>query len=169
MIRRPPRSTLFPYTTLFRSLLIDLDRFKLVNDEFGHQTGDEVLIAISRKLQTFEARYACHVGRLGGEEFVVGVSGLADEDLFRLGEAVKSELAQCNFDAIAPALRITTSIGIAQGIADGPFDTLYRQADDALYAAKHAGRNRVILADISSARHQEIVTLKASGHDRVHV
>ena len=153
----------------FGLLVIDLDRFKLVNDEFGHQTGDEVLIAISRKLQTFEARYACHVGRLGGEEFVVGVSGLDEEDLFRLGEAVKSELAQCNLDAIAPALRITTSIGIAQGIADGPFDTLYRQADDALYAAKHAGRNRVIIADISSARHQEIITLRVSGIDRVHM
>ena len=131
----------------FGLILIDVDRFKAVNDEFGHQTGDEALILLADKLKTFEASHDCHAGRLGGEEFVLGVSGIAGADLRRLGEAVRTELAKCPFDAIAPDLKITVSIGIAQGLADGPFGPLYRLADDALYAAKRAGRNRVVTVE----------------------
>ncbi|MFI8667235.1 GGDEF domain-containing protein [Qipengyuania sp. NPDC077410] len=135
----------------FGLLLIDLDRFKLVNDRFGHQAGDDSLIILARKLLTLEHRYPCRVGRLGGEEFVVGVSGLAGAELYGLGEALKVELADCDFSAIAPALHITASIGIAEGVADGPFEKLYPQADKALYAAKHAGRNSVVSFDRASA------------------
>ena len=134
-------------TMPFGLILIDVDRFKAVNDEFGHQTGDEALILLADKLKTFEAAHDCHAGRLGGEEFVLGVSGIAGADLRRLGEAVRTELAKCPFDAIAPDLKITVSIGIAQGLADGPFGPLYRLADDALYAAKRAGRNRVVTVE----------------------
>src|SRR3712207_7245838 len=66
MIRRPPRSTLFPYTTLFRSFL-DLDRFKNVNDSLGHTVGDGLLIALSRRLQHC-LRPTDVVARLGGAE-----------------------------------------------------------------------------------------------------
>ena len=80
----------------FGLILIDVDRFKAVNDEFGHQTGDEALILLADKLKTFEAAHDCHTGRLGGEEFVLGVSGIAGADLRRLGEAVRTELAKSN-------------------------------------------------------------------------
>src|SRR3989454_2505663 len=71
MIRRPPRSTLFPYTTLFRSILLaDIDRFKLVNDTRGHIAGDTVLRQVGELLRR-EARSVDLVARYGGEGFVV--------------------------------------------------------------------------------------------------
>ena len=102
------------------------------------------------QVEEWRAGTLANAGRLGGEEFVLGVSGIAGADLRRLGEAVRTELAECPFNAIAPALQITVSIGIAQGLADGPFGSLYRLADDALYAAKRAGRNRVVTVEDGS-------------------
>ena len=128
-------------------LLIDVDKFKAVNDEFGHQAGDEVLVTLGRRLASFEERFGCRAGRLGGEEFVLGVSGVADGGLVELAETVRSELAECDFGATAPGHRISVSIGVAQGAADRPFQALYRKADEALYAAKREGRNRVVCAD----------------------
>lgn len=128
----------------FGLLVIDLDRFKLANHEFGHQSGDEALIVLGRTLRTFEKRFDCHVARLGGEEFVLGVSGLAGDERLRLGEEVRFEVARCDFRSISADLTITASIGIAHGMADGPFERLHRLADDALYAAKHSGRDRVV-------------------------
>jgi diguanylate cyclase (GGDEF)-like protein len=133
-------------TTPFGLFLIDVDRFKAVNDELGHEAGDEVLVALGEKLRSFEQRHECFAGRLGGEEFVLGVSGLERDALSRLAESVREELANCDHGAVALRNRVTVSIGVAEGMADGPFPDLYGEADRALYAAKQAGRDRVMSA-----------------------
>lgn len=134
------------YTRPFGLLLIDVDKFKTVNDSFGHEAGDEVLVTLGTKLKSFERRYACRAGRLGGEEFVLGVSGIAPTELHRLAETVREELGGCDLSTVMSHHPITVSIGVADGLADGPFPELYGRADKALYAAKQAGRNTVVLA-----------------------
>jgi len=134
------------HTSPFGLLLIDVDKFKAVNDSFGHEAGDKVLVTLGAKLKSFEQRYACRAGRLGGEEFVLGVSGLAPTALRQLAETVREGLANCDLSAVTSRHPVTVSIGVADGMADGPFRELYGRADRALYAAKQAGRNRVILA-----------------------
>ncbi|OBX18325.1 hypothetical protein A9995_12680 [Erythrobacter sp. QSSC1-22B] len=131
-------------TSPFGLLLIDVDHFKTVNDSFGHEAGDKVLVTFGARLKSFEKRYACRAGRLGGEEFVLGVSGLEPAALRQLAETVREGLADCELGAVTERRRVTVSIGVADGMADGPFRELYGRADRALYAAKQAGRNRVV-------------------------
>lgn len=134
-------------TSPFALLLIDVDHFKKVNDNFGHEAGDAVLVALGGVLKSFEQRYACRAGRVGGEEFVLGLSGLAPEAVRHFAEAVRDALGSCDLRLVAPHHPVTVSIGVAEGLADGPFRDLYGQADRALYSAKQTGRNRVVYAD----------------------
>jgi diguanylate cyclase (GGDEF)-like protein len=120
-------------------LVVDLDNFKLVNDEHGHATGDAVLERIAyvmrNSLRAFDLVY-----RLGGEEFVVVLPGADAEKAAEIGERLREAVE----GARPEGLRVTMSVGVA--VADGrdlDFDDLYERADTALYAAKEAGRNRV--------------------------
>jgi diguanylate cyclase (GGDEF)-like protein len=127
-------------------LMIDVDHFKRVNDTHGHAVGDEVLKAFTRVLEG-NLRSVDLLGRLGGEEFAV-VLPEADQDAAthtaeRLRLAV--EALQFPFED-GSVLRITTSVGIATMALTGEsLDSLLARADSALYAAKHQGRNRVVI------------------------
>ena len=122
-------------------LICDLDLFKAINDEHGHQRGDAVLTeaadAIRRCLRPSEV-----VFRLGGEEFVVLVSGCGLEDAARVGERVRAAL-----EAARPGgLPVTCSIGVGAATGDEiDFEALFGAADRGMYEAKRAGRNRVAL------------------------
>ena len=129
-------------------LVVDLDRFKLVNDEHGHATGDAVLERLAyvmrNSLRAFDLVY-----RLGGEEFVVVLPGA---DLHKAAE-IGERLREAAESARPHGLTVTMSIGVA--VADGrelDFDDLYERADTALYAAKAAGRNRVCSWDETEVR-----------------
>jgi diguanylate cyclase (GGDEF)-like protein len=125
-------------------LLVDIDRFKSVNDTFGHAAGDIVLCRISRRIARWEGPL-CTVARLGGEEFAfltIGMEGIA---LDRFAESVRREIAACDHADILGDRIVTASIGVAEVRPAGNFQQLYKIADDALYAAKHAGRNQVVL------------------------
>ncbi len=126
----------------FGLLLIDVDRFKCINDQFGHEVGDAVLVRLSTRLRALEDRYACLAGRLGGEEFLIGISGIPAHALERFADHVRTEIGTSD-DGIHP--EVTVSIGVAHGTASGPFAALYGNADRALYKAKAGGRNRVAL------------------------
>ena len=121
-------------------LLIDLDRFKMVNDTMGHAAGDELLVAVARRLEATVGA-AGHVGRLGGDEFAVIVSdlrGSLDELALRIIAAV-SEPVELG-DGVAT---VGATVSIAVGPTDGAdIDTLTQNADLALYQAKEAGRGR---------------------------
>jgi len=138
------------YQVPFGLLLIDVDRFKRINDQFGHEVGDAVLVGLSAHLRGLEDRYNCLAGRLGGEEFLVGISGLPAPALPQFADQVREALCTDD-DGIYPAM--TVSIGVADGTASGPFATLYGNADRALYQAKTSGRNRVVIGESDVMAH----------------
>ena len=127
--------------------VVDLDRFKDINDRCGHAVGDEVLARVARVLQQrFRAEDV--VARWGGEEFVVGMYGMDKADgVQRLAEALEM-LREEPFTAPGgEPFRVTFSAGVAEVATDGrDLQSLYRVADAAMYVAKQAGRDRVLPA-----------------------
>lgn len=124
-------------------LVVDIDKFKSINDEFGHEAGDEVLVGLARRLALWDGQM-CRVARLGGEEFALVITGLKGFALTRFADSVRRELAACDHAAIIGARKVTVSIGVAQWMPEMDFRTIYRLADEALYAAKNSGRDRIV-------------------------
>jgi two-component system, cell cycle response regulator len=132
----------------FACVLCDIDKFKSVNDEHGHQAGDAVLRQFAQILRD-EARVIDQVGRYGGEEFMLLLPGASSEDALDFSERVRKAVEAHTFTFDGVSLHRTASFGVAgwphPRIAD--CDCLVRAADDALYAAKETGRNRVVRYD----------------------
>ena len=129
-------------------LMIDIDRFKSVNDEFGHLLGDEVLRQVSSLLKQ-SLRKVDLLCRYGGEEFVVVAPATTGENAIELGEKLRKAIAKFPFPGIPR--QITASIGVADYPAHGDTrDAMVGASDAALYRAKQQGRNRVMGFDDSS-------------------
>ena len=125
-------------------LMIDIDRFKKINDTYGHQTGDDVLAQVARTLRRV-ARGDDRVSRWGGEEFLVVVSPASDESIALLAERFRAAVADMNIHVSATkSVRVTISVGGALGTDHAPTRALH-EADSALYDAKLGGRNRVVM------------------------
>ncbi|MBK9576762.1 MAG: GGDEF domain-containing protein [Fibrobacterota bacterium] len=122
-------------------LMLDLDHFKSVNDTLGHDAGDQILRLLAGILQE-EMRPTNLAARWGGEEFILLLPGIPPE---RLAPAAERVRARIESDLHYSGMSFTVSIGAALGNLDD-FDDLVKRADDALYRAKEAGRNRVELA-----------------------
>jgi diguanylate cyclase (GGDEF)-like protein len=123
--------------------MADIDHFKAVNDRFSHAVGDEVLRTVARILRE-NTRGVDVVARYGGEEFCLILVEAAADEAARLCDRLRARIAEYEWSSIRPGLSLTVSIGVAglhEG-ADAP-DALLAAADLRLYAAKHAGRNRV--------------------------
>jgi len=135
-------------------LLIDVDRFKRVNDEHGHAAGDAVLRILAGRLRE-AIRVEDVPGRWGGEEFLVLLPATGREGVAGAGERVRQAVAADAFQLSASELPVTVSVGAATGVEDG-WEGLVRRADAALYAAKEAGRNRVVV-DRGGARQPDAV------------
>ncbi|MFD2111704.1 sensor domain-containing diguanylate cyclase [Thiorhodococcus fuscus] len=127
-------------------LMIDLDHFKRVNDSYGHAAGDAVLQRFADHCRQL-LRQTDSVGRIGGEEFAVLLPG---EDLGHarsVAERLRALVADDAVETERGAVRVTISLGVTElASTDGP-DTALGRADEALYAAKEGGRNRVILSE----------------------
>jgi diguanylate cyclase (GGDEF)-like protein len=121
---------------------IDLDHFKGVNDRFGHDAGDRVLIRAAELLAR-TVRDSDVVARSGGEEFVVLMPLTSPEEARACAERLRAVIAAEPWDEIAPGMQITASIGVVSDTATADVGALARLADRRLYAAKNAGRNRV--------------------------
>jgi diguanylate cyclase (GGDEF)-like protein len=120
-------------------LMMDLDHFKAINDRYGHSVGDEILREFaSLVLQT--KREADDMFRVGGEEFCLITFSESDDKLKTVAEKVCLEIAEHVFPKVG---HLTVSIGAARFAAEDSYDTLFKRADDALYLAKHRGRNQV--------------------------
>jgi two-component system cell cycle response regulator len=129
-------------------VMVDLDRFKSVNDTYGHQAGDAVLKQLAQILQR-EAREIDRVGRYGGEEFMLLLPGTVLDSAVTFAERVRKEVEGHTFTFEGGSLRRTASFGVSAvphpRIRD--YEALVRAADDALYVAKETGRNRVVRFD----------------------
>jgi diguanylate cyclase (GGDEF)-like protein/PAS domain S-box-containing protein len=120
-------------------LMLDIDHFKAINDTFGHQAGDHVLIEIASRLRR-SLRGNDMVARWGGEEFIVLLRDCALTDARRLAEDIRTAIAEVAF---GPMGRITVSIGAAEARDNEDLHVWLSRADQALYRAKRAGRNTV--------------------------
>jgi len=132
-------------------LLADLDRFKQINDTFGHQTGDVVLCEVARRMKSVVRRYDA-VGRYGGEEFLIVLPGCDGEVAAAQAQRIREAITVSPIVSGMISLQVTGSIGVSWRGATGNSDTngLVRDADLALYRAKDAGRDRVELATVES-------------------
>ncbi len=126
-------------------LLIDIDHFKRVNDEYGHRVGDLVLRQVAGVLQR-RVRASDAVARWGGEEFLVLLKGIELDAAMRVAEQVRAGIATMKPQDGQPS--VTVSVGVALGHSDDTSDAVIHEADEALYLAKRGGRDQVC----SSAR-----------------
>lgn len=123
--------------------MADIDYFKHINDRHSHATGDLALKAIAAILRT-NCRDTDLVGRYGGEEFVLAFTGLDATGALAVCEKIRRAVETHDFSFIQPGLHMTLSIGIADDRAHEHHERMLAEADSRLYAAKAAGRNRVI-------------------------
>ncbi len=127
-------------------LILDLDHFKIINDSFGHDAGDEVLREFAVRLAT-NVRAVDLPCRLGGEEFVVVMPDTSLEDARTIAERIRSNVSHEPFRAkgMGEGLTVTVSIGVAASLPDDTPETLLKRADQGVYEAKSLGRDQVIV------------------------
>lgn len=126
-------------------MMVDIDHFKLVNDKFGHPVGDLALKCIAQSLRQV-ARAQDVVCRMGGEEFLVICPDADIHAAYQCAERLRQHVAALTVDHVNPPLRLTISIGISEVRSEmTTLDELLVRADNCLYAAKQAGRNRIVI------------------------
>jgi len=122
-------------------MLMDIDHFKQINDQFGHETGDQVIQQVAKLLQK-SIRESDFVARFGGEEFIVILPATDQSGAISIANKLCHQIAQQHFNTVG---QVTISIGVASSVTDdADADAAVRKADIAMYAAKRAGRNRVM-------------------------
>lgn len=131
-------------------LVIDLDHFKAINDQFGHDAGDETLVFFARLLQN-RLRASDLAGRLGGEEFGVLLPNTATTQAVTLARELRRALAETPFRYKEQTIPLTMSIGVAElGVDGDQLQTLLTAADQRLYRAKAAGRDQIVYGPADS-------------------
>ena len=127
-------------------LMVDIDNFKLINDEYGHGAGDEVLRLVADRLMN-SVRSFDMVARLGGEEFLVVIADATPEIVIGVAERLRGSTGEVPFPLISVGKAINVTVSVGAAIANAPGESaneLLKRADEALYQAKRQGRNRVI-------------------------
>jgi diguanylate cyclase (GGDEF)-like protein len=130
-------------------LFADLDRFKQINDTYGHPAGDAVLIATANVILEVVRDTDC-VARYGGEEFVIILPGLGADGALKIGERIVARLQSARHEVAGGTVLATASVGLATHHSAAPFESaaqLLEAADRAVYAAKRQGRNRLVCYD----------------------
>lgn len=130
--------------------VIDLDHFKAVNDHFGHDAGDQLLVGIARRLRSI-VRPQDLVARVGGEEFVLVLHDVPLDMLESFAERVREAVSGVSVETETRSITATISMGIATLLPDEELSDAVRRADRALYRAKREGRNRIAFADPMAA------------------
>ncbi|KZN14223.1 GGDEF domain-containing protein [Marinomonas sp. TW1] len=130
-----------------RLLVVDIDFFKTVNDECGHEVGDQVLIELSELLQFYADKD--NVYRIGGEEFLIILKDASATQAYDFAENIRARVEHSVFRASQHQIKITVSIGIAKLQQGHSFRKFLKAADKNLYSAKHKGRNLVHHSDLA--------------------
>ncbi len=145
----------------FTMLFVDIDHFKLVNDTFGHRAGDAVPLEVASRLRT-GIRQEDFAGRYGGEEFAIVLAGCDMERASSICERLRASIAEvlCTYEIEETqniiTIPVTASFGVASFRLNGlSRDALIESADQAMYMAKHSGRNRICRAEIPQLAHAE--------------
>mgnify|MGYP001350172479 CR=1 FL=1 len=140
-------------------LVIDADHFKEINDRYGHDQGDEALRTIASAIRS-AVRGGDFVGRMGGEEFGVFLPGASDSSARAVAERIRTSVCRAEFRAGGKPCPLSVSVGCASFDKTVGFSELFRVADERLYMAKKAGRNRVFATHLSEGG-AEIPKLRA--------
>ncbi|MCF7222180.1 sensor domain-containing diguanylate cyclase [Marilutibacter chinensis] len=125
-------------------LFLDLDHFKAINDGYGHPVGDACLRAVVEVIRD-QARLGDQLGRVGGEEFLLYLPGATQAAARGTAERLRSEVESRCRRVMGVPVKLTLSIGVVECTPHDTADSLIRRADEAMYLAKHAGRNRVVV------------------------
>ncbi len=138
----------------------DIDNFKKINDEYGHEAGDNVLKRVAKVLQE-NIRDEDKICRWGGEEIVISFSGANEKDAAKKAEVLREKIEEQVFKEY-PDLKVSLSIGVAShGKSIDTLDELLDRADNAMYKAKKTGKNKVIsFSDLDADEAKEIITKK---------
>jgi diguanylate cyclase (GGDEF)-like protein len=133
------------YGDPFSIIMIDIDHFKEINDKFGHAAGDHILTEFAELCVRTCRTDLDAVGRVGGEEFAIVMPGTGVEGAFDFAERLRAAISQAAFTVEGKKAPMTASLGVAAFEAgDGTIADVFKRADDGLYKAKAAGRNKVI-------------------------
>ena len=128
------------------AMMIDIDHFKAINDNYGHAAGDHVLQIFVEAIQEV-IRNTDFLGRVGGEEFALLLPDTSSKAAYHLAERVRERITKYPYMAGEMLIEVTASLGVAELQAlDPDMKALLQRADDALYEAKQSGRNRVTMA-----------------------
>ncbi|SQD77725.1 GGDEF domain-containing protein [Moritella yayanosii] len=140
------------YQRPYALLMIDLDKFKQINDTYGHPAGDQVLISVAAALQQHTRREDI-IGRIGGEEFGALLVGVSEVGAIMLAEHIRAEIAKLPIEFGGQSITVTASFGLVPpDQLQEDFNEVFKDGDQRLYQAKNEGRNRVCIY------HSEICT-----------
>jgi diguanylate cyclase (GGDEF)-like protein len=139
-------------------LVIDVDNFKSINDKYGHDVGDQVLIHLAATLRALSGTESCFA-RLGGEEFAAARFGVTNESALAFAESIRLGIQNTPLKTSANEISFTVSIGYCLVGENETLNSVMRNADTALYTAKRTGRNRTV------QYHQDMATLAPQASD----
>ncbi|CAM2926407.1 diguanylate cyclase [Legionella worsleiensis] len=128
---------------VFGIMILDIDHFKLINDRYGHWAGDKALCCLSDKMRHF-FRESDIIGRWGGEEFIILLKNLSQENIVKKAEQLRQDIETLRIDINGTLISFTISIGIASFTPQTDKEQIINNADAALYKAKNKGRNKVV-------------------------
>jgi diguanylate cyclase len=128
------------YQARFSYAILDIDHFKRINDNYGHNAGDKALKIVAQLMQKY-VRQSDYVFRIGGEEFVLMMTETALEDAATIVDKMRKGIAESSFHFKGEPVSLTLSAGITETRENDNVEEIYVRADKALYQAKNAGRN----------------------------
>ena len=135
------------YQAPFSYAILDIDHFKRINDNFGHNAGDKALKIVAQMMLQY-VRQSDYVFRIGGEEFVLLLTNTPADAAADMIEKMRAGIAASSIHFKGEPINLTLSAGITETRPDDNFETIYERADKALYRAKHSGRNCQFIADL---------------------
>ncbi len=157
----------FPRGNRVTLMMVDIDHFKLVNDTYGHDTGDRVLRAVGQSIQRIVAEAigggVKFTARIGGEEFAVLVEGMTPAAADRLADDLVQRIHAAPVQGDDQMIPVTVSIGVAHGHAGDTPGLVLRAADGACYLAKRRGRNQWCDVDGQNARQGDATAIRRDG------